>query len=250
MPLVTIITPVYNGSAFLDDLILSVRDQDYPYIEHIVIDDGSNDNGATIAILKKYPHLRWWSTENHGQYFTMNEGVLAAKGDIICFISADDIMSKNAVNKAIKWLMGNPSYEAVYGLTAYKSEFDASLKIKHLVRYAPLKYYPYYPYFAQVQHCSLYIFKNIMLTKNLMMNPKIRFVGDYDWIIRILKTETRIGFLNEVLSIIRMHNNQTSSLNRIAMAKEKIQVAQSHGFKGMNTLFYLKLLRIKFNGMK
>jgi glycosyltransferase involved in cell wall biosynthesis len=52
-PLISIITPVYNGADYLDELILSVLQQDYPHIEHIIIDDGSNDNGATLAILKK-----------------------------------------------------------------------------------------------------------------------------------------------------------------------------------------------------
>ncbi len=60
-PLVTIITPVYNGAKYIEELILSVKAQDYPYIEHIIIDDGSDDGGATVAILKRHTHLRWWS---------------------------------------------------------------------------------------------------------------------------------------------------------------------------------------------
>jgi glycosyltransferase involved in cell wall biosynthesis len=62
-PLVSIMTPVYNGSKYIEELILSVKSQDYTEIEHIVIDDGSADNGATVDILKRYPHVRWWSRE-------------------------------------------------------------------------------------------------------------------------------------------------------------------------------------------
>ncbi|MBE3118290.1 MAG: glycosyltransferase, partial [Candidatus Atribacteria bacterium] len=100
LPLVSIITPVYNGAAFIEELILSVQRQDYPNIEHIIIDDGSRDDGATIAILKRYPHLRWWSRENKGQYATMNEGLEAAKGEFVCFISADDLLTPGAVKIA------------------------------------------------------------------------------------------------------------------------------------------------------
>src|SRR5574341_2572398 len=82
-PLVTIMTPVYNGAAYLEELIASVRDQDYPYVEHLIIDDGSTDNGVTVEILRKYPHLRWWSRPNQGQYATMNEGLQAAQGELI-----------------------------------------------------------------------------------------------------------------------------------------------------------------------
>ena len=43
LPLVSIITPVYNGADFIEELILSVKLQDYPNFEHVIIDDGSED---------------------------------------------------------------------------------------------------------------------------------------------------------------------------------------------------------------
>jgi glycosyltransferase involved in cell wall biosynthesis len=242
-PLITIITPVYNSAEFLEELIISVLDQDYPCIEHIIIDDGSDDLGATISILKKYPHLRWWSRENRGQYYSMNEGLIAARGEIICFICADDIMARHAIKNAIDWLINNPKFEAVYGLTAYKKDRNESVKIQHLVGYFPYKYYPYYPYTIQFQHCSLYIRKNLLIEKELYLNPQLNFVGDYDWIIRVIKSGTRLGFLNKVLSIVRFHHMQISSLNKTKMAKEKLEVAKSHGYKGMAFLYYFKILR-------
>src|SRR5512142_3060691 len=99
-PPVSMVTPVYNGAEYLEDLIHSVLSQDYPNIEHIIIDDGSQDSGATVAILRKYPHLHWWSRPNKGQYATMNEGLLAARGDILCFVNADDLVAPNAVKTA------------------------------------------------------------------------------------------------------------------------------------------------------
>ena len=60
--LASIITPVYNGAKYLDKLIVSVRDQDYPAIVHIIIDDDSTDDNATVAILNKYPRLRTYET--------------------------------------------------------------------------------------------------------------------------------------------------------------------------------------------
>ena len=49
-PLVSIITPTYNSAKYLEELLRSVKAQDYPAIEHIVIDDGSKDDGATVAL--------------------------------------------------------------------------------------------------------------------------------------------------------------------------------------------------------
>jgi glycosyltransferase involved in cell wall biosynthesis len=240
-PIVTIITPVYNGAAFLEELILSIRSQDYPNIEHIIIDDGSTDKGATVEILNKYPHLRWWSRKNQGQYSTMNEGVRAAKGEIICFICADDIMAEQAVKKVIEWFKINPLYDAVYGLTNYISVNGEPLLNKHFVRYFPIKYYPF---FTQVQHCSLYISRKVMLANDLLFNPAIKFVGDYDWIIRIQKTDTKIGFLDDILSTIRIHDNQISLLNTKAIAKSHREVAHIHGYTRLQFLFYITINRV------
>ena len=88
----------------METLIQSVLNQDYPNIEHIIIDDGSQDNGVTVSVLSKYHHLHWWSRPNKGQYATMNEGLLAAQGEIICFVSADDLVSPDAIKTAVEAL--------------------------------------------------------------------------------------------------------------------------------------------------
>jgi glycosyltransferase involved in cell wall biosynthesis len=240
-PLVSIITPVYNGAAYLEDLILSVKAQAYPQIEHLILDDGSRDEDATVKILERYPHLRWWTRENRGQYATMNEGLAAARGEIICFISADDLLAPRAVQAALDWLGEHPEAAGVYGFTEYQTETGERLSIKRLVRSAPIQYYPY---FAQVQHCSLYLRKDFILAQELTFNPEIKFVADYDWIIRIIKTGAKLGFLERSLSIIRVHGEQTSSLNRQAMNTAQFQVAREHGYGGLKFTFYLNLLHV------
>lgn len=240
-PLVSIITPVYNGAAYLVQLIESVRLQDYPNVEHIIIDDGSIDGGATVAVLEKYPYLRWWSRENRGQYRTMNEGLEAARGEFICFISADDIMADGAIRTAVNFLIDHPENDAVYGVTGYISENDKPLSIKYFVRYASLKYYPY---FAHVQHCSLYISRNFLLNKNLMFNAEIQFVGDYDWILRLLKADIGLGFVDNVLSLVRVHERQISALNRSEMTEDQYKVALSHGYGDIKYTFYTYILHL------
>jgi glycosyltransferase involved in cell wall biosynthesis len=239
-PLVSIITPAYNSSEYLEDLIQSVRMQDYPNIEHIIIDDGSQDHGVTIAILRKHPHLRWWSHDNQGQYATMNEGLLAAQGEIVCFISADDIMSPDAINTAVEALARKPSWDAVFGTTSY-IDSDGN----HYPYPGPLQRVPisFVIYFAHVPHCSFYVKRSSLLTHQLLFNPSFQSVGDYEWMIRIGRSKLRVGTIRQELSRVRIHPNQATQKYLDRSTRERQLVLDTYP---VNKLWYRFLSGIYF----
>ena len=224
-PLVSLITPVNDGAEYLEELILSVLKQDYPNIEHLIIDDGSQDGGATLTILQKYDHLRWWSRENKGQYETMNEGLLAAQGEVVCFVSADDVISPGAITSAMEFLERCSHYDGVFGITNY---IDMEGKIRpYLVpfRKASLSFYPY---FAHISHCSLYVRLSSLQKHRLLFDPSLRYVGDYDWMIRIHKSHLRIGRIDRELSRVRIHDDQASQKYQDASRLETRKVVRAH----------------------
>lgn len=232
-PRVTIITPVYNGAEYLDDLIRSVRDQGYPNFEHIVIDDGSDDNGATVGILKKYPHLRWWSRPNKGQYATMNEGLDAAQGEIVCFICADDLMSPGAVEKAVEVFLSKPGVEVVYGSVRY---IDKDGKQYPLIpRRAPLWTYPY---FSHISHSSLYVKKTTLLTHGLWFRTDLMYVADYDWIIRLIENRLKFAFINAPMSQVRKHEKQSTARHHAVMKAEQKRILSGHRVSRLAVAFF------------
>ena len=84
-PLVSIVTPSYNQAQFIKETILSIQNQDYPNIEHIVVDGNSTDN--TVDILKKYDgKIKWISEPDSGQTEAINKGfrIDLKLGLIIC----------------------------------------------------------------------------------------------------------------------------------------------------------------------
>lgn len=106
LPLVTIVTPVYNGARYLKATIESVLQQTYPNIEYIVLDDGSTDN--TVDILRQYPNLHWQTHANMGQAKTINRGWEIAKGEYLAYLSADDILFPTAVEDVVALLIKDP----------------------------------------------------------------------------------------------------------------------------------------------
>jgi glycosyltransferase involved in cell wall biosynthesis len=85
VPLVSIITAVYNGEKYLEETIQSIVNQTYPNMEYIIIDGGSTDR--TLEIIKKYDDKidYWVSEKDQGISDAFNKGVRLAQGQYINF---------------------------------------------------------------------------------------------------------------------------------------------------------------------
>ena len=112
-PFVSIVTPIYNGSAYIEYAIHNVADQGVTALEHIVIDGGSKD--GTVEILKRYPDVRWLSERDTGQSNALNKGFRMAQGEIIGWLNGDDSYTPGAITSAVGYLARNPACDVVYG---------------------------------------------------------------------------------------------------------------------------------------
>ncbi len=115
LPLVSIVIPAYNAAAYLRQAIDSVLGQSYPHIELIVWDDGSSD--ATPEILASYPEGSFIRMRhaNRGQAATLNRGWAMAKGEILAYLSADDLLLPHCVQEAVDRFLQDSSLVLVYG---------------------------------------------------------------------------------------------------------------------------------------
>lgn len=211
-PLISVLTPAYNGAAYLSDLIESVRGQDYPRVEHIVIDDGSNDSGATVEVLRRFPHLRWWSRENRGQFLTLNEAIGAASGDILAVISADDrYVTPSAFRRVIEFWRSRPELGLVYGRVRHIDPGGNPLPFETFVEPRG----PFSPWMLRhrscIYHCSMFVDRQAVADPGVWFDPGFRFLGDWDWISRLLASGVAAGYLDEPLSEYRDHPEQVTA---------------------------------------
>src|SRR5262245_23986726 len=113
-PLVSIVTPSYNHGPYIEATIQSVLSQDYPHIEYIVVDGGSQDD--TIGILKRYEgRLSWASERDQGQADAINKGFRMAHGEILAWLNSDDTYLPGAVRLAVQYFQSHPDVSMVYG---------------------------------------------------------------------------------------------------------------------------------------
>jgi glycosyltransferase involved in cell wall biosynthesis len=114
---VTLIVPTYDRANFLPETLDTALGQDYPALEVLVLDDGSTD--ATPAILEQYAdrwqgRLRWSRHGNMGQARTINRGFQMAKGQVIGYLSSDDLLRPHAVRLVVDALLADPQAAVAY----------------------------------------------------------------------------------------------------------------------------------------
>ncbi|MGD9906495.1 MAG: glycosyltransferase [Vicinamibacterales bacterium] len=209
VPLVSVVTPTYNAAHYLGDLLHSVGAQDYPRIEHIVIDDGSTDGGATQATLGACPGVRWWSRGNVGQYATLNEGFHAATGDFVTAISADDTyVDAGAIGALARVLIDHPECDVAYGFTLHVDEDGSPLPVQPYQNYPPwmLRYK-----LGFIFHCSLLVRRHLLIRDELMFDESFRYIGDADWMIR-LSQRYRFQRVGRYIGAYRHHGSQVSTV--------------------------------------
>ncbi|RYE05564.1 MAG: glycosyltransferase [Rickettsiaceae bacterium] len=104
-PLVSIIIPVYNGADYISQALDSSLNQTYKNIEVIVVNDGSNDDGKTEAIVSEYGNkIRYFSKSNGGVASALNLAIKNMKGAYFSWLSHDDVYHKNKIECQIKAL--------------------------------------------------------------------------------------------------------------------------------------------------
>lgn len=95
LPLISVVTVVFNGVGFLESTIKSVIEQNYDNVEYIIVDGGSTD--GTLDVIRKYEHAidYWVSEPDKGIYDAMNKAIDLATGQWINFMNAGDFFYKN-----------------------------------------------------------------------------------------------------------------------------------------------------------
>lgn len=133
-PLVTILTPVYNGEKYIQRFIDSVLNQTYSNIYFILVNDGSSDRTDEIImknkkkIEEKYA-FKYIKQKNSGQAGAINTGLKYLEGDYLTWPDSDDLLTVDSIEKKVEFLEKNKDYGFVRTnyIAVYESNLDKKL---------------------------------------------------------------------------------------------------------------------------
>jgi glycosyltransferase involved in cell wall biosynthesis len=210
-PRITVVTPSYNQSAYLEETIRSVLMQQYPNLEYIVIDDGSTDN--SVEIIRKYePWLAYWTTgPNRGQSHVINKGFQRATGEILAWLNSDDCYEPGV----LKTVANNIGDLRKQGLLMGDVTVFGGLYPRHIQRnptpsFNELLYqFPLHAIRGKSRNpCQPAVFwHRKVLEKTGLLNEGFRYCMDYEFFMRALLDSFSFVHVPMIMANVRFHVN-------------------------------------------
>jgi len=192
-PLVSVVMPAYNASAYAAEALASVRATRWPRIEMLVVDDGSTDD--TVAVVEReWPEARILRQANAGPAAARNRALREATGDYIAFLDADDLWPADKLRLQVDALARHPNYPACVG------------HMRQFMRPAPDAPYTFGdPMFIFVLGCMVCRREAFDRVGPLDETMPGGCGEDTDWYMRAWEIEMPILYMKETTILYRQH---------------------------------------------
>ncbi|MBU1566594.1 MAG: glycosyltransferase [Proteobacteria bacterium] len=232
LPKVTIVTPSFNQGHFIEDTLLSIKGQDYPHIEHIIIDGGSTDN--SLEVIKEYENtynMRWISEPDNGQADAINKGFNIVDGQICGWLNSDDVyFSSSTISYVVQKFMSHKSASVIFGddilidrnkqflFKRTMGEFDYK---KMLIA-------------NRISQPATFFLKEVIV--NHLLDEKFNYAMDYEYWLRLYNKGYKFKYVDKILACNRIHCQRKMLVGKIEADKE-VRVIQSN-FSNLNESSY------------
>jgi glycosyltransferase involved in cell wall biosynthesis len=269
-PLVSVLIPTYNCGQWLGQAIDSVLAQTYKHLEIIVVDDGSTDNTAKLLEEKYKDVITYIYQPNCGLGNARNTGIKHAKGELLAFLDADDVMLPEKISCQVEYASEHPDYVVIY--CNFWCIFDDKSDIWQL----PSGDYQHEGISGELFETLLS--KNIMVPSSVLISKKVLAeVGNFyeeaqgveDWDLwlriagkgylfgyidaRLLLYRVRTGSMSHNLYNMRLHTyrifahvKEEIPLERLQLALAQTNIAASFEFGVARANFEKKRYRVGF----
>jgi glycosyltransferase involved in cell wall biosynthesis len=203
-PTISIVTPSYEQGRYLERTIYSVLNQNYPSLEYVVQDGGSNDE--TRAVLEHFDaSLSHWASEpDDGQADAINRGFAHTSGEIMAYLNSDDLLLPGSLAYVARYFAAHPQVDAVYGHRILIDEHDGQIGAWVLPRHDD-KTLTVADYIPQE---TLFWRRELWERAGARIDASLKFAVDWDLLLRFREAGARMVRLPRFLGAFRVHAEQ------------------------------------------
>ncbi|UCS93975.1 glycosyltransferase [Echinicola marina] len=225
---VSIITACYNAGSTLGNTIESVAAQDYPDIEYIIVDGGSQDNSLDIIKSHEDKIDHWISEPDEGLYDAMNKGIKMATGDVVGIINADDFYHRtDAVSKIVEGF-SSTDVQAVFA----DIRFVSPENLEKTVRYYSSKDFQVSSFKRGIMpaHPTFFTFRENFEKYGYYMKD-FRIAADFELLLRFLYRH-QLSFKYIPIDLMKMRTGGLSTQylrNNIRINREDMRACRMNG---------------------
>jgi glycosyltransferase involved in cell wall biosynthesis len=234
-PLISVVTAVRNGMPFLPGTLDSVAAQDYPAVEHWVIDGGSTD-GSLDAIRRRAAKLAGWVSENdRGIADAFNKGLERCRGDYVLFLNADDeLAAPDALSRVVEFAASAGFPDVVYGDCDVVDRESGKLLYRHARDYDRARFLR----FGILPHPSLLMHRRYF-ERHGRFDTSYRVAMDYELQLRGVPA---CGAAHARVVLTRVRSGGESTLDPRRVMEENLRALRSTGHLGAAGVFGYRLM--------
>jgi GT2 family glycosyltransferase len=193
-PLVSVIVPARNGASFLPQAVASIRAQNYPALDIIVVDDGSSDDIQDV-VARLPATIRYFRQEPSGPAAARNRGIREARGELIAFLDVDDLWPPDNLNIMVDAISGRAKPDIVQGYAQIMRQMPGSEDYEFIG--CPLEVF--------LDYLGGALYRRRAFDKVGLLDEDLAYCEDVDWFFRARDNGLAIERLDQISLYVRRH---------------------------------------------
>jgi len=241
---ISVVTAIYNSKNTILSALTSVRQQDYPHVEHVIVDGSSTD--GTLEILRSHVDDIdvLISEPDTGMYSALNKGIRHSSGHVIGFLHGDDFFADGGVLRTVAGYFEKSNIDGLYGDLDYVSYSHPHKTIRRWrsgcfsSRKLSWGWMPPHP--------TLFLRKEVYERLG-GFDETYKIAADYDFILRLLSSsETKIAYVPQVLTKMRLGGLSNRSLkNVVRKSREDYRALSANAVGGFGALVWKNISKLR-----